>query len=55
MNELELLLEGEWLRGTVGVVSALVLEGRSAEADEWVLEHRVAPRLAAYRAAGGAL
>lgn len=55
MNDLELLLEGEWLRGTVGVVSALVIQGRSDEADEWALEQRVADRLAAYRAAGGVL
>lgn len=56
MTDLELLLERAALAVDAATVSGLILEpGGSALADAYALEHRVAERLAAYKAAGGVL
>lgn len=55
-TELSLLMEATDLRHDAAVVAALVVqEGGSARADAYVLEHRVAERLRAFKAAGGVL
>lgn len=55
-SEYALLMEATDLRHDAAVVAALVVqEGGSAAADAYVLEHRVAERLAAFKAAGGVL
>lgn len=55
-TELALLMEKVDLDTDAAIVRHLLLEeGGSAKADAYVLEHRFAERLAAYRAAGGVL
>jgi hypothetical protein len=56
MTEIELLIEREQLRGDAAAVAGLILTADgSAKADAYAAEHRVAERLAAFRAAGGVL
>lgn len=56
MNDLELLVEEANLRSDAAVVAQMILQpGGSAAADAYAVEHRVAERLTAYKAAGGVL
>lgn len=55
-EELALLIERSELHAAAATVAGLLLqEDGSAKADAYAEEHRVAERLAAFRAAGGVL
>lgn len=54
-NDFALMMARGDLHRDAAIVAALVMRGESAEADAYAVEHRVAERLAAFKAAGGVL